>query len=112
MLVRGIGPALALYGIVEPLRDPKLRIYDSTHSIVAENDEWWTDSDSSVVERVADQVGAFPIRAGREAAILITLAPGAYSAVLTDASENRSGVGLLEIYAVNSELDAVESISR
>lgn len=112
ILVRGIGPALARFGIVEPLRDPKLRIYDAKHCIVAENDEWWTDGESSLVEKVASQVGAFPISAGREAAILVTLAPGAYSALLTDASGNRSGVGLLEIYAVNTELDALDSLER
>ncbi len=69
--------------------------------IVAENDDWWADGDSAAIQEATDQAGAFRIPAGREAAVLVTLAPGAYTAILADASGDQEGVGLLEIYAVN-----------
>jgi hypothetical protein len=109
VLVRGIGPSLARFGITEPLRDPTLRIYNSNHTLVAENDDWWADGDSAVIQNLATEVGAFRIGTGREAAILVTLAPGAYSAVLSDASASREGIGLLEIYAVSPESTAAQS---
>jgi hypothetical protein len=107
VLVRGIGPTLAKLGINEPLRDPTIRVYDSRGVVVAEDDDWWADADSALIQRLSAEAGAFKISTGREAALLVTLTPGAYTAVLTDASGTRSGVGLLEIYAVST--DAVSS---
>ncbi len=103
VLVRGIGPSLARFGIADPLRDPAIRIVDSKQAIVAENDEWWADGNSAMIQQVSARVGAFHISAGREAAVLVTLAPGAYTAILADASDTGEGVGLLEIYAVSAD---------
>ena len=107
LLMRGIGPALAGFGIKEPLRDPVIRVYDAQGVVVAENDDWWADEDSELIRKLAAEAGAFKISTGREAAMLVTLTPGAYTTVLADASSSRSGVGLLEIYAVHT--DAVSS---
>lgn len=85
-----------------------IRIYDSRHVVVAENDDWWTEGDAKFIELLSAELGAFWIGMGRESAVLVTLGPGAYSAVLSDVSTGRSGVGLLEIYAVNSELEAAD----
>lgn len=103
VLVRGIGPSLAKFGIAEPLSDPSVRIFDSSHAIVAENDDWWADGDSAEIQQATAEVGAFRIPAGRDAALLVTLSPGAYTAVLAGPSGDRTGVGLLEIYAVESD---------
>jgi glycerophosphoryl diester phosphodiesterase len=103
LLVRGIGPALAQYGINEPLRDPMLRIYDSKGVVVAENDDWWDGEDATLIRNRSIEAGAFKIATGREAGMLVTLTPGAYTAVLSDTSTSRSGVGLLEIYAISTD---------
>jgi len=103
VLIRGIGPALARFGIKEPLRDPVLRIYDNHGVVIAESDDWWADEDSVAIKNVSTNVGAFKINTGREAGMLVTLKPGPYTAVLTDASNTRSGIGLLEIYAINTD---------
>lgn len=106
LLIRGIGPALAKLGIKEPLRDPVIRIFDSQGVVVAENDDWWSGENSAVIKNVSANVGAFKINSGRDAAMLVTLKPGAYTALLTDASPNRSGVGLLEIYAIDTDTES------
>jgi hypothetical protein len=103
MLIRGIGPALAKFGIKEPLRDPMIRIYDSRGVVVSENDDWWADEDAALIRNLSAEAGAFAISTGREAAMLVTLTPGPYTAVLADASGTRSGVGLLEIYAISTD---------
>jgi hypothetical protein len=103
MLVRGIGPALAKFGIKEPLRDPMIRVYDSRGVVVAENDDWWADEDAGLIRNLSAEAGAFKIGTGREAAMLVTLTPGPYTTVLADASGTRSGIGLLEIYAISTD---------
>lgn len=103
LLLRGIGPALAKFGIKETLRDPVIRIYNSRGVLVAENDDWWAGEDSVAIKSLSTTVGAFAVSTGREAGMLVTLTPGAYTAVLADAVSSRSGVGLLEIYAVSAD---------
>jgi glycerophosphoryl diester phosphodiesterase len=103
VLVRGVGPSLGKFGISEPLSDPTLKIYDSHGVIVAENDDWWADGEATLIKNLSNTTGAFKLAAGREAGMLVTLTPGAYTALLTDASNTRSGVGLLEIYAINTD---------
>jgi hypothetical protein len=109
VLVRGVGPSLSRFGVESPLADPVIRIYNSRQTIVAANDDWWSEGDAEKIERFADEVGAFPMTKGREAAVLVTLSPGAYTAVLVDASATREGVGLLEIYSISSESIAAHS---
>ena len=43
VVVRGIGPSLASYGVSGALTDPTLAIYDSTGSVIASNDNWRDD---------------------------------------------------------------------
>lgn len=99
LLVRGLGPTLAKLGIAEPLPDPVLRIF-SNGVLVYANDDWWADAETASIQTASQVAGAFRIPSGREAALLVTLPPGAYTAMLTDAS-GRPGIGLLELYDVN-----------
>jgi hypothetical protein len=71
--------------------------------VVSENDDWWADEDAALIKNLSAEAGAFAISTGREAAMLVTLTPGPYTAVLADASGTRSGVGLLEIYAISTD---------
>jgi len=94
VIIRGIGPSLIANGIVEALLDPRLDVYDSNGALMVSNDNWRTDQESSIAE-----TGLTPAD-DREAAIVSTLAPGAYSAVI-QAATGGSGVALFEIYALN-----------
>ena len=96
LLIRGIGPALAQFGIGGVLADPLLQIYNAnTGVLVAVNDNWAGDA---TVALVAGRVGAFALTdpASRDAALLVALAPGAYTANLSGGA----GVGLVELYDV------------
>ncbi len=99
VIIRGIGPSLAAAGVANVVGDPILRLYGPTGSQIAVNDNW---KDIQQAEIIATGV---PPQNDREAAIVATLAPAAYTATLAGAAGG-SGVGLVEIYDLNSETTA------
>lgn len=102
VLIRGAGPGL---GAVAPglsvLADPSLRlvrVVGTGNVTVRENDNWEVGNDSALVSAAAKSVGAFPFAAGsKDAAILINLPPGVYTADLLGAT---TGLALIEVYEV------------
>ena len=96
VLVRGVGPSLANYGVTSFLADPKLLI-ESEGGIIAENDNWHT-THSELITTSNQLVGAFELdEASNDAAILVTLPPGIYTAVVSGA-DNSAGITLVEVY--------------
>ena len=94
LLVRGVGPALTQFGVTGALADPIVSLYDGTGRMVANNDNW---SATSLVSS-ASSVGAFALVAGsKDAALTVTLTPGAYTAQVSGATGTTGGA-LLEIY--------------
>ncbi len=100
VLIRAIGPALTGFGVSGALADPKIELY-SGDRLIGENDNWTTASVGGVT--AFSQVGAFPITANsRDAAVAVTLSPGAYTAIVRGIAEG-TGIALVEIYDVNGE---------
>lgn len=93
VLLRGLGPSLASAGIVGPLSDPTLTLYNSDGSLISFNDNW---SDTQQSEIAA--TGIAPENAA-EAAIVTTLPAGAYTVVLAG-NGAPTGVALVEIYTL------------
>ena len=98
VVIRGLGPALAP-GVQDFLQDPMLEMRGSDGSLIAQNDNW-KDSQRDRIEG-----GPFQPNDDRESVIVITLQPGAYTALLTGKGAT-SGVGLVEVYDTNSEADS------
>jgi hypothetical protein len=92
VLIRAVGPNLANFGVSGVLSDPKLELY-SGQNIIASNDNWETASNAAAIQATT-LAPADP----REAAILITLQPGAYTAVVSGANGG-VGVGIIEVFA-------------
>lgn len=93
LLVRGAGPALRGFGVADALADPVLRVY-SGGAVVAENDNWG----GADQESAATAAGAFRFTSGSaDAATIVSLSPGAYTAVLEGAAAT-TGSGLMEVY--------------
>ena len=97
VLVRGIGPSLADSGVENPLSDPQLELYDANGEIVAANDDWKRDEATGASQEAAIAATTIPPTNDRESAILITLQPGAYTALLAG-KNGTTGVGLVELY--------------
>lgn len=98
VLLRAAGPALAAFAVSDSLANPHLELRDAAGRLVATNDDWSASPDAADLAATAPAVGAFPFAlASRDAALLITLAPGNYTAHLTSA-DTTSGSALIEIY--------------
>jgi hypothetical protein len=91
VLIRGIGPSLAAYGIGGALADPTLELHDSSGNLIATNDNW-QDTQKDLIAGT----GLSP-NDSREAAIWASLMPGSYTAVVTGRN-GTTGVALTEIY--------------
>jgi len=97
VVIRGIGPTLSLFGVTGSLATPQLVLYDSGNNALQVNSTWG--GGPSLAQAFA-QVGAFALpSASADAAILVTLPPGAYTAELSGVS-GATGVGLAEVYEV------------
>ena len=99
VLVRAVGPTLTTQGIAEAevLADPMVTLHRGAETIAA-SDDWGGESNEAILTTGA-RIGAFPLAARdtTSSALLMTLAPGAYSFVVRGKGET-SGVVLLEVY--------------
>ena len=93
ILARGIGPTLAGYGISNPLPDPVLGLYNANGTAIRSNDNWKSTQQADI-----EITGLAPPDT-RESAIVATLAPGNYTAVLSG-KNGATGVGLVEVYTL------------
>lgn len=91
VLLRGIGPSLVGVGIQDALQDPVMELHDGSGATIATNDNW---RDTQQVE--IEATGLAPTD-DHESAILQTLAPGSYTAIVRGTNET-TGVGLVEAY--------------
>ncbi len=97
VLVRGAGPALAQFGVNDALARPELAVYSGDTALVR-NTGWSNSPDVAAITKAAAQVGAFafPV-ASADTAVILSLAPGAYTVQLGGAV-GTSGNALIEIY--------------
>jgi hypothetical protein len=102
VIIRGMGPSLANVGIPAStvLNDPILELRGSDGSLITANDNWKDSPQRSQIEGSAFQPGD-----DREAVIVATLPPGAYTAILTGKNQT-TGVGLVEVYDNNQGVNA------
>jgi hypothetical protein len=100
VIVRAIGPELTQYGVPNVLADPTLELHDATGALIASNDNWQHTIIGGIItaSQVHDIVnsGHAP-RDPRESAIIATLPPGNYTAIVRGVN-NTTGVGLVEVY--------------
>ena len=100
VIIRGVGPALAGFGVAGPAANPALRIYRGSE-VVAENDDWSAGSNAAALAASFARVGAFALPAGSgDAALALTLPPGAYTLHLS--VSGGEGAALAEIYDAES----------
>jgi uncharacterized protein GlcG (DUF336 family) len=100
VIVRAIGPELTQFGVTNALADPTLELHDGTTALIASNDNWQTTQIGGIIS--GDQVSAIqnsglaPSQAS-ESAIIATLQPGNYTAIVRG-KNNTTGVALVEVY--------------
>jgi hypothetical protein len=91
VVVRGLGPSLGAVGVQGALSDPLLELYDANGNLLATNNDW------QQTQAQALRDASLAPSNDLEAALLFTLAPGAYTAILRG-NGNATGIGLVEVY--------------
>ncbi len=91
LLFRGLGPSLGRAGVTQPLADPVLELFDRDGNRLLRNDNWATTQGSAI-----RATGLQP-NDGAEAALLVVLAAGQYTAI-ESGKDGATGVGLVEVY--------------
>ena len=103
VIVRAIGPGLTQYGVTNTLADPTLELHDATGALIGSNDNWQTTIIGGIVtsNQVSDiQNSGFAPTDPNESAIIATLAPGNYTAIVSGVN-NATGVALVEVDDLN-----------
>jgi hypothetical protein len=99
VLIRAIGPSLAHFGVVDVLADPVLELHGpGIFATITNND--WRDTQENEIEATG-----MPPTDNFESAIIVTLAPGPYTAIVRGNGDT-SGVALVEVYDLNQEVDS------
>jgi hypothetical protein len=93
LLVRAIGPSLSSFGIANPLQDTMLELHNGSGTTIASNDNWRSDQEQAIKDTTV------PPSDDRESAIVQSLAPGPYTAIVRG-KNNTTGVALVEVYAL------------
>jgi len=104
ILLRTVGPGLTPLGVTNAATDPAVKIFNSSGTVVATNDNWSADeSASTTLASTATRLGAQPLAAGsNDAALLADLPPGAYTAHASNPADP-SRIVLTEIYDAGDE---------
>ncbi|PAW68478.1 MAG: hypothetical protein B9S34_02475 [Opitutia bacterium Tous-C1TDCM] len=100
LLIRGIGPALAKFGVADALFAPRLELNQGTR-LLASNEGWDRAANAAEIRTAAAGVGAFALAAGdADAALLVQLDPGTYTVTLRGRN-GTTGAVLAEVYDVS-----------
>ncbi len=92
VVIRAIGPSLAMHGVSGALQDPTLELFDANGSSIGSNDNWMdSPQESEIVE-----VGLAPENP-LESALVATLDRGNYTAILRG-KDGSTGTALIEVY--------------
>jgi len=95
VVITATGPSLVPFGITNPLADPTLQLVrQSDSAILATNDDW------QMAPNYLDILASgFAPTDPKESAIMMTLAPGAYTAIVQGAGGG-SGVSVVGVFRV------------
>jgi hypothetical protein len=99
VVIRGLGPSLASFGITDFLADPFLELRSQSGALLQQNDNW-KDTQRPEIEAT----GLQPSK-DLESAMVATLVPGNYTALLTGKGGTK-GVGTVEVYDANIASDS------
>jgi hypothetical protein len=98
VIVRAIGPSLTAFGVPGALMDPTLEL-NAPDASVTSNDNWKESQQAEI-----EATGLQPTN-DAESAILQTLEPGAYTAIVRGVN-GTTGVGLVEAYDLDQPADS------
>jgi len=101
LLVRGVGPKLAAFGVGGLLADPRLQVFDSNQRVVITNNDWSGADFVSELVQASAYVGAFALDNNTsDSATLALLQPNTTYTVQLSGNDGGVGNALIEVYEV------------
>jgi len=97
IVLRALGPSLSSFGVSGVLRDPVLSCITLSHTLIATNDNWQSDPHNADIQK-----NGFAPSNLLESATMHTLAPGAYTVIVTG-KDSATGIGLVELYDLSPQ---------
>ena len=91
VIVRALAPSLAAVGVAGTLSDPTLTVFNGQNQPIATNDDWRATQAAEI------QAANRAPTDDRESAMILTLEPGGYTAIVSGKS-GQTGVALVEVY--------------
>ncbi|HEX4630421.1 MAG TPA: hypothetical protein VH188_05605 [Chthoniobacterales bacterium] len=105
VIIRGIGPSLKNIGLQGALADTTLELHTGGTPIT--NDNWKIDDQTGQSQEAAIRATTVPPSDDLESALVVTLNPGTYTAILAGKNQT-TGIGVVEVYdldpAANSKM--------
>ena len=110
LVVRCLAFSLASYGIPNALGDSVIELYDANRNLIASNDDWFTSSDAATISSYRrDPPNSI------ESALLVTLNPGNYTAIVKSFSNSQqgatTGIALVEVYDLRTSGSRLGAVS-
>ncbi len=102
VVLRGLGPSLVNMGVpaASVLNDPMVELHGTNGALITTNDNWKDSPQRAQIEGTV-----FQPTDDRESVILATLAPGAYTVVISGVG-NTTGIGVIEVYDNDQAADS------
>ena len=91
VIARALGPSLTSAGVSGALQDPVLELHDNNGALLFVNDNWRSTQEQEIIATM------IPPPDDKESAIVATLSPGNYTALVHGAGST-TGVALVEVY--------------
>ena len=105
LYLRGRGPSLADFGINGVLADPYLELFDAGGTLLATNHSFTDDP------RAAEAPSNLQPADALEAGLVVSLAPGAYTAILRGSTGTGTGVGIVEVFELSDGAGRLANLS-
>jgi hypothetical protein len=117
LLIRAVGPTLGQkpFELAGTLPDPRMRLLKRNPATtqfeeIAANDNWGTNANAAAITQTAAEVFAFAFKDDHEAALLMDLGPGEYTAIAGGVN-NATGLAIVELYDADSGTPAARLIN-
>jgi hypothetical protein len=104
LVLRALGPTLTQFGVPNVMQDTTLELYNSSSVLIVSNDDWQQASNAQSIPPNLQPPNDL------ESAILTTLNPGAYTAILRG-FHNSIGTALVEVYDTSVGSTELSNIS-
>jgi plastocyanin len=102
ILARALGPTLTGFGVANALSNPVLQLNNDTGAVITSNDNWANAANAQSIPANLRPPNSL------ESAILTSLAPGKYTAVVSGVN-GATGVALSEVYDLDTTAGAILS---